>query len=148
MSPSGHHRAVAIVLVALIAATALRLQKHSDSSDRVANGNVESLESVDSRRDHRDEHAAPRVVFINRATASELEALPGVGPSLASRIVEHRARYGEIRSPSDLDRVRGVGPALLRRLSPLLRFDSQIHGPARTDTDAEHVRETAVQEAR
>jgi competence protein ComEA len=54
--------------------------------------------------------AATGRVAINRASAQDLEALPGIGPSLAKRIVEERERAGPFRSPRDLLRVRGIGP--------------------------------------
>lgn len=59
-------------------------------------------------------------VSLNRATAAELECLPGIGPSLAARIVEDRARRGPFREVQDLERVAGIGPALTRRLAPRL----------------------------
>lgn len=59
---------------------------------------------------------------VNRATASELEALPGVGPVLAARIVEHRTRHGPFRTVEDLQAVPGIGPALLERLRPAVRI--------------------------
>ena len=55
-------------------------------------------------------------VDLNRAGVAELDALPGIGPVIAGRIVEHRARYGPFRSAEDLLAVRGIGPALLSRL--------------------------------
>ncbi|MCL5269732.1 MAG: helix-hairpin-helix domain-containing protein [bacterium] len=55
---------------------------------------------------------------INTATATELEALPGVGPVLAGRIVEDRRRNGPYRRPEDLLRVGGIGPAKLRAILP------------------------------
>jgi competence protein ComEA len=55
-------------------------------------------------------------VAVNRATAQELDALPGIGPRLAAEIVADRARNGPYHTPADLLRVRGIGPYLLRRL--------------------------------
>jgi competence protein ComEA len=61
-----------------------------------------------------------RALDLNRAGAAELEALPGVGPVLAARILEQRRRYGPFRRVDDLRAVRGVGPRLLARLHPLV----------------------------
>lgn len=58
--------------------------------------------------------AAP--VDLNRATAVELEALPGVGPATAAAIVEHRDRVGAFTSVDQLLDVRGIGPAKLEQL--------------------------------
>lgn len=52
----------------------------------------------------------------NRATAVELALLPGVGPTIAQRIVEVRTREGAFRSVDDLERVPGIGPATIARL--------------------------------
>lgn len=52
-----------------------------------------------------------RRLDVNRATADELTALPGVGPSIARRIVEMRERDGGFRSVEDLRAVPGIGPA-------------------------------------
>ena len=60
--------------------------------------------------------ALGRKVSLNGASAAELEALPGVGPKLAERIIAARP----FRSVRDLDRVRGVGAKSLARLSPLV----------------------------
>jgi competence protein ComEA len=59
--------------------------------------------------------AGPRV-DVNRASAADLESLPGIGPALARRIVEHREAHGPFRSVDDLDRVSGIGPRLLERI--------------------------------
>ena len=57
---------------------------------------------------------------LNRATAAALDALPGIGPVLAGRIVEHRSREGPFRRVEDLLEVPGIGPRLLERLRPLV----------------------------
>jgi competence protein ComEA len=64
--------------------------------------------------------AAPGVKLdLNRATAAELDALPGVGPVLAQRIVDHREQ-GPFTSVDQLDDVPGIGPARAAELAELV----------------------------
>lgn len=56
-------------------------------------------------------------VDLNRATAEELEAIPGIGPKLARRIVEYREVHGAFRSPEGITAVPGVGEVLYERAS-------------------------------
>ena len=58
---------------------------------------------------------------LNLASARDLDALPGVGPVIAGRILEERRRLGGFRSTEDLRAVRGIGPRLFARLEPLVR---------------------------
>lgn len=62
------------------------------------------------------------IVAVNRATISELETLPGVGPVLAGRIVAHRDEHGPFERVEDLLDVSGIGEAILGRLRPLVRI--------------------------
>lgn len=64
---------------------------------------------------------APALVDLNRATAAELDTLPGIGPATAAAILEHRARIGAFTSVDQLLDVRGIGPAKLERLRPHVR---------------------------
>ncbi|MBI5169621.1 MAG: helix-hairpin-helix domain-containing protein [Candidatus Eisenbacteria bacterium] len=57
---------------------------------------------------------------LNRATVAQLDGLPGIGPVLAGRIVEQRAKQGAFRSIDELLAVRGIGPRLFERLRPLV----------------------------
>jgi len=52
---------------------------------------------------------------LNGATQAELEELPGIGPALARRILEHRARVGEFKTVEDLLDVSGIGDKTLSR---------------------------------
>lgn len=56
-----------------------------------------------------------KIVNLNTATSEELQALPGVGETLAERIIAFRQQQ-PFTSLEDLDRVRGVGPSLLKQL--------------------------------
>jgi len=64
--------------------------------------------------------SAPRLVNINRASIAELDQLPGVGPSTARAIVEHRERYGPYATVDDLLAVRGIGPAKLAEMRAMV----------------------------
>lgn len=61
-------------------------------------------------------------IDLDRASAREIEALPGIGPALAGRIVSNRDSAGAFGSIDGLCEVRGVGPALAKRLRPLVTF--------------------------
>ncbi len=63
--------------------------------------------------------AAP--LDVNTATVADFEGLPGIGPVLAARIVEHRRTHGRIERLEDLLEVEGIGPRLLERLRPRVR---------------------------
>lgn len=63
-----------------------------------------------------EEPAGGGLVNLNQADASELEALPGVGPVLAERIVADREANGPFASLDDLSRVPGVGDAIVGAL--------------------------------
>lgn len=64
--------------------------------------------------------APPGPIDINRASADELDALPGVGPATAAAIVAFRDQHGPFGSVDDLADVRGIGPAKLEALRGLV----------------------------
>jgi competence protein ComEA len=64
--------------------------------------------------------ASPGLLDLNRATAAELDTLPGVGPTTAAAIVAHRQANGPFASVDDLADVRGIGPAKLDALRGLV----------------------------
>lgn len=60
-------------------------------------------------------------VDVNGASAAELSVLPGIGPSLAGRIVELRERRGGFGRVEELDDVRGIGVKRLAGVRPWVR---------------------------
>ena len=59
-------------------------------------------------------------ININRATAQQLDALPGIGPTLAARIVDYRNANGGFDTVTDLGQVAGIGVKLLAQIVPLV----------------------------
>lgn len=62
--------------------------------------------------------AAGPLVNINTASATELEALPGVGPVTAEAILAHRTEHGAFSSVDQLLDVSGIGEATLAEIAP------------------------------
>jgi competence protein ComEA len=71
---------------------------------------------------------------LNAATVADLDALPGIGPVLAQRIVDHRSAQGRFTSVAQLEDVPGIGPAtfadLEGRLTVRPRRRRAAHRPA------------------
>jgi competence protein ComEA len=77
-------------------------------------GEVVAVEAIDTTA------PATGPLDVNRASASELDTLPGIGPATATAIVTERDRNGPFASVADLERVPGIGPAKLAALSDLV----------------------------
>jgi competence ComEA-like helix-hairpin-helix protein len=65
---------------------------------------------------------------LNAATAEELDALPGVGPATAAKILEYRAAHGGFGAVDELDAVSGIGPATLEKIRPLVTVGPKVAG--------------------
>ena len=61
-------------------------------------------------------------VPINTAPASELQRLPGIGPTLAERIIAFREQSGGFSTVEQLLEVKGIGPAKLTRMRPFVEL--------------------------
>jgi competence protein ComEA len=60
------------------------------------------------------------LVHLNQATATELDSLPGIGPTLASRIIDWRETNGSFQNVGDLRKVAGIGDKLFRGVKGLV----------------------------
>jgi competence ComEA-like helix-hairpin-helix protein len=67
---------------------------------------------------------APKL-SVNDATREELERLPGIGPALAARVVEHRERYGPFRRAEHLLLVRGISERRFLQLRPYVTTEAK-----------------------
>ena len=79
--------------------------------------------TVVNSRGVRVSKAIPRgPININRATARQLDALDGVGPVIAQRIVDYRNINGSFLSIDDLQKVSGIGAAKFAQIKAKVRI--------------------------
>jgi len=64
---------------------------------------------------------APGSIDINRASKTELERLPHIGPAMANRIIEFRKSYGRFKSVQDLKKIKGLGEKTIKKIIPYLK---------------------------
>lgn len=67
--------------------------------------------------------ASGEQVGLNSATVEQLERLPGVGPSMAARIVAYRQQAGGFAKIDDLTLVTGIGPKKLAKIAPFVTLN-------------------------
>jgi competence ComEA-like helix-hairpin-helix protein len=97
-----------------------------DERNARATAELASLDSLYQGLERDGQRAVPRAaaraappsspIPINTATAAQLDALPGIGPALAQRIIDYRTEHGPFTSIDDLTKVRGIGPALMEKI--------------------------------
>ncbi len=61
-------------------------------------------------------------ISINEAAISELVNLPGIGPSIAQRIVEYRDVNGKFKKLEDVKKVKGIGDKLFQKILPYIKL--------------------------
>jgi competence protein ComEA len=69
-------------------------------------------------------------VNINTASAEQLTVLPGVGPALAAKIVEHRQKAGSFKTTQELMNVRGIGEKNFAKIQSYLTVGDGAARPA------------------
>lgn len=62
------------------------------------------------------------LISLNEADEAKLATLPGIGPSMAQRIIEHRQENGPFTDISDLQKVKGIGPAKYKQLQDKVKL--------------------------
>ena len=99
-----------------------------------AKGNPSSKADPEYLRTHQ--------INLNTATAEELQLLPGIGPSMAQKILDYRAQNGPFETVDDLTKIRGIGQVTLEKLRALVTT-GQKNSPRSTPTPIANATEAA-----
>ena len=71
---------------------------------------------VSAADDPSDKRPPASKIDLNQATPEQLQTIPGIGPSLAQRIVDFRAKQGPFRRVEDLLKIKGIGEKSFQKL--------------------------------
>ena len=74
---------------------------------------------------------------LNTATVEQLEALPGIGPDLAQRILDYRTQHGPFKNVDGLTNVKGIAEGKLAKLRDKLTTDKPV-GSSKESTGQGH----------
>lgn len=74
----------------------------------------------DWEEEKNEESGGNDLTDLNKADKIELDALPGIGPALAQRILDYREEHGAFRSIEELKNVKGIGDAMFEKLRQYL----------------------------
>lgn len=84
-------------------------------------GDLRSLENSQTSSNYQ-KLSQQSPVDINRASQSELQAIPGIGKVIAGRIIAYRSQYGFFKTSEDLKKVKGIGSKKLKVISGYISF--------------------------
>jgi competence protein ComEA len=134
MPTPNERKALTFLVLVALSGTAVRLVRANSSSvkptqqDSAAlDAQLQRVDSVRARKSQRittpvADTGPALVIDLDRASADVIEALPGVGPMLAKRIVANRDSAGAFGNLDGLCDVSGIGRAVAERLRPLVTF--------------------------
>lgn len=94
---------------------------YKDGQAPVAAPNQEApLELPGATEESNSAEENPDLININTASVEELDALPGIGPTIAQRIVDYRDANGPFQTIEDILNVSGVGPSTFENIKELI----------------------------
>jgi DNA uptake protein ComE-like DNA-binding protein len=92
-------------------------------------GSARQIETMDAGDQAKARQSIDLLVDVNHANAATLSVLPGLGPSLAARIIQDRNTRGRFKTPADLIRVKGIAEKKLAQLRPWIACGEGVAPP-------------------
>lgn len=103
------------VLLASMGHYSVNAMSNKTKVEEVKLVNISSEETTNSEKNN-----ALSKININKASAQQLSALPGVGAKKANAIVQYRELNGDFSSLEELTNVKGIGPKMLEKMRTLV----------------------------
>jgi len=103
-------KAERIVVLGLLLITIAGVSGSCYSKQKGNSREVVSSDKAEALEDARIRIEKGKIVDINTANKFTLTRLPGIGPTLAQRIINSRRETGRFNSPPEIMRIKGIGP--------------------------------------
>ena len=87
---------------------------------------MNSKEATNSKQSSSTSDTTSKKVNINTATQEELDTLPGIGPSIASKIIDYREQNGKFNSIEEIKEVSGIGEAKYEKIKDSITIKWKI----------------------
>lgn len=81
---------------------------------------VQTASTDDTTKANSNNQSSNKKININKATESELESLPGIGPSTAQKIISYRNEKGKFNNIEDIKNVSGIGDSKYNNIKDLI----------------------------
>lgn len=111
--------ATALAFLSLSALTFAAPLQATEKGEKPAPTKKAEAKKADSKK----KATAEKPVSLNKATATELQTLPGIGAATAERILAFRKEKGKFTEIAQLMEVKGIGEKKLAKLKPLVTLD-------------------------
>lgn len=92
------------------------------SKNEITNGTINNTENYITKENlNSSNNAKTSKVNINSATQTELETLPGIGPSTALKIINYRKEKGKFNKIEDIKNVNGIGESKFNKIKEFIK---------------------------
>lgn len=93
----------------------------NDNEDKINNTSKNTTETT-KKEDITTKNIQNTKININTATQTELETLPGIGPSIALKIVNYRKEKGKFKNIEDVKNISGIGESKFNKIKDLIKI--------------------------
>ena len=97
------------------------LNKVEDETTNLITKNTNGVTNSDTNNEKAENKKITNKVNINTATQTELETLPGIGPSIALRICKYREENGKFKSIEEIKNISGIGSNKYQKIKNLIK---------------------------
>jgi competence protein ComEA len=125
-------KALIFLLVALLVGSGITLYKRSHP--QFAQELVwvkQKMDAESQTANSLNKEPSDQLINLNKASTSELQLLPGVGPTLSQRIVEYRESQGPFEKIEDLMQVKGIGLKTFEKIQAYITVKEKGQGSQR-----------------